>query len=95
MATQAGAQPQRQASVDTVTFAKQAGKMKVATNKAAIRLHDRVNLCALPLIGVLSVAGLLGYYDASKVTNMMLSYIVADLVWVWVEPGCLPRTQKA
>ena len=21
---------------------------------------------------------------------MMLSYIVADLVWVWVEPGCLP-----
>ncbi len=41
MATQADAQPQRQASLDTVSSAKQAGKMKVATNKAAIRLHDR------------------------------------------------------
>ena len=41
MATQADAQPRRQASLDTVSSAKQAGKMKVATNKAAIRLHDR------------------------------------------------------
>lgn len=53
-------------------------------------LRCRVNLCALPLIGILSVAGLLGYYDAAKVTNMMLSYIAADLLWVWMEPGCLP-----
>lgn len=41
MATQADAKPQREASLDTVSFEKQAGKMKVATNKAAIRLHDR------------------------------------------------------
>lgn len=47
-------------------------------------------MCALPLIGILSVAGLLGYYDAAKVTNMMLSYIVADMLWIWLEPGCLP-----
>ncbi|KAL3161784.1 hypothetical protein ABBQ38_008878 [Trebouxia sp. C0009 RCD-2024] len=64
--------------------------MKAARNKAAIRLHDRVNLIALPVVGVLSVAGLLGYYDQGKVTNMMLSYIVADLLWIWLEPGCLP-----
>ncbi|KAL0032222.1 hypothetical protein WJX77_011666 [Trebouxia sp. C0004] len=66
MATQADAKYQRQASSVTVRSAKQADNMKVATNKAAIRLHDRVNLCALPLIGILSVAGLLGFYDASK-----------------------------
>lgn len=41
MATQADAKTQRQASLDTVRSANQAGKMKVATNKAAIRLHDR------------------------------------------------------
>ena len=41
MATQADAEPRRQASFDTASYTKQAGKMKVATNKAAIRLHDR------------------------------------------------------
>ena len=50
----------------------------------------RANLCALPVVGILSVAALLGYFDAAKVTNIMISYIAADFLWIWLEPGCLP-----
>ncbi|KAK9829139.1 hypothetical protein WJX72_004102 [[Myrmecia] bisecta] len=58
--------------------------------KPACRMHDRVNLWALPLIGCLAIAGIFNIYDPTKVTNAFLMYIVADFVWVWVEPDAVP-----
>lgn len=58
--------------------------------KAACTFHDRVNLLALPVLGTLAAAGLFGLYSATKVTNMFVMYIVADALWIWVEPDALP-----
>lgn len=68
---------------------------KPDSRKAAVRLHDRVNLLILPLIGCMAVAGLLPkdsmfHYDPVKVTNAFLMYIVADAVWIMRQPECLP-----
>ncbi|KAK9826081.1 hypothetical protein WJX81_000287 [Elliptochloris bilobata] len=60
---------------------------------SACQLHDRVNLVALPILGGLALLGLFDLYPAAKVTNMFLMYIVADAVWIWMEPDALPSLQ--
>ena len=62
----------------------------LSRTKAACTFHDRVNLLALPILGTLAAAGLFGFYSPSKVTNMFVMYIVADALWIIVEPDALP-----
>ncbi len=64
--------------------------MPLSRTKAACTFHDRVNLLALPVLGTLAAAGVFGLYSATKVTNMFVMYIVADALWICVEPDALP-----
>jgi hypothetical protein len=38
-----------------------------AKQTAACQLHDRVNMIALPILGGLAFAGLMGWYEPTKV----------------------------
>lgn len=58
--------------------------------KAAAQLHDQVNLVLLPLLGVAAIAGLLHVIDPYYVTVFLTTYILADLIWIWLQPTCLP-----
>jgi hypothetical protein len=43
--------------------------------KPACQLHDRVNMIALPALGGLAFAGLLGWYDPSQVNPYLLGFL--------------------
>lgn len=58
--------------------------------KRACMIHDQVNLILLPILGIATAAGLLGYVDPVKVTILFTWYIVADFTWVVVEPHAVP-----
>lgn len=62
--------------------------------KLAAQLHDQVNLVLLPALGVAAIAGLAGVVDPWAVTIFLTTYIVADLVWIAIEPTCLPSLPK-
>lgn len=62
--------------------------------KAAAQLHDQVNLVLLPTLGVAAIAGLAGVVDPWLVTFFLTAYIVGDLIWIAVEPTCLPSLPK-
>ncbi len=62
--------------------------------KAAAQLHDQVNLILLPLLGVAAIAGLGGIIDPYSVTIFLSTYILADLLWIWLQPTCLPSLPK-
>lgn len=57
-------------------------------------LHDRANLVALPAIGTLVLAGLLGYIDTHLVTQAFIFYIVADFFWILLEPKAVPSRPR-
>ena len=42
---------------------------KLKPSPGACVFHDRVNLIALPILGLISLAGLLGWYEAEKVSG--------------------------
>lgn len=71
-----------------------AGLHNCSTMKAAAELHDQVNLVLLPALGVAAIAGLAGLVDPWAVTVFLTAYIVADLLWIAVEPTCLPSLPK-
>lgn len=58
--------------------------------KPACHLHDRVNLVLLPIIGSLTVAGLLGYVDTTIVSAIFSVYVAVDLLWVAAIPEAVP-----
>lgn len=62
--------------------------------KSAAQLHDQVNLVLLPTLGVAAIAGLAGVIDPWAVTVFLTIYIVADLIWIAIEPTCLPSLPK-
>lgn len=57
-------------------------------------LHDRANLVALPTIGCMVLAGLLGYIDTLLVTKAFIVYIVGDLFWLILEPKAVPSRPR-
>lgn len=58
--------------------------------KRACIIHDLANVVLLPILGGITAAGLLGYFDPSKVTILFTWYIVADFTWVLIEPNAVP-----
>lgn len=58
--------------------------------KPACVLHDRVNLCLLPVLGACTVAGLLGLLDTYVVSQLFTLYIVADFLWLLAVPEAVP-----
>ena len=50
--------------------------------KRAGHVHDAINLALLPVIGVLTLAGLVGWIPAEVVTATFLVYVAGDFVWV-------------
>lgn len=58
--------------------------------KRPCHLHDQANLFLLPILGSLAILGLLGFVDPVKVTLAFTWYIVADFVWVVVQPEAVP-----
>lgn len=58
--------------------------------KRACVLHDQVNLLLLPVLGGLTAAGLCGAVDPVTVTYLFTAYVLADLVWLVVQPEAVP-----
>lgn len=56
----------------------------------ACELHDQTNLLLLPVLAGLAFAGLAGLVDTYIVTCTLTAYIVADLVWLLLQPECVP-----
>ncbi|PRW45451.1 GTP-binding chloroplastic [Chlorella sorokiniana] len=57
-------------------------------------LHDRCNLVALPIVGGLVLAGLLGAVDTLLVTKAFILYIVADFFYILLEPKAVPSRPR-
>lgn len=55
----------------------------------ALRTHDLANIIVLALVLVLNLVALVGYYRWFFVVVFSL-YMVADFLWVWVKPECVP-----
>ena len=45
-------------------------------------MHDQVNLALIPLIGALTIAGLVGAIDPAVTTYAFLAYAALDSVWL-------------
>ena len=61
----------RSVVVLTVDIAPKMGGASSRKHPLALQLHDLVNVAALPVLGGLCIAAILGYYDAAKVGNVM------------------------
>ncbi|KAI3425329.1 hypothetical protein D9Q98_009093 [Chlorella vulgaris] len=58
--------------------------------KRACIVHDWVNLVLVPIIGLMTIAGLSGQLDPSHVTHAFLAYVLGDFVWVALQPEAVP-----
>lgn len=58
--------------------------------KRACIVHDAINLGLLPIIAAMTVAGLTGHMDPALTTYAFMAYIVADFVWVCLQPDAVP-----
>lgn len=47
-------------------------------------MHDQVNLALIPLIGALTIAGLVGAIDPAITTYAFLAYVLLDSIWLVV-----------
>lgn len=48
-------------------------------------VHDQVNLALIPLIGALTIAGLVGAIDPAITTYAFLAYVLLDSIWLVVQ----------
>lgn len=58
--------------------------------KPATVRHDQANLVLLPILGCLTVAGLLQLVDPLLVTYAFTLYTVFDLAWIAIQPDAVP-----
>lgn len=58
--------------------------------KRATIVHDQVNLALIPLIGALTIAGLVGAIDPAITTYAFLAYVLLDSIWLVVQPDAVP-----
>ncbi|KAI7844909.1 hypothetical protein COHA_001557 [Chlorella ohadii] len=58
--------------------------------KRATIVHDQVNLALIPLIGALTIAGLVGAIDPAVTTYAFLAYAALDSVWLILQPDAVP-----
>lgn len=58
--------------------------------KRACIVHDQVNLALIPIIGALTIAGLVGAIDPAITTYAFLAYIALDSVWLLLQPDAVP-----
>ncbi|KAI8105552.1 hypothetical protein M9434_000137 [Picochlorum sp. BPE23] len=59
-------------------------------NRKAIQIHDVVNLWLIPIVGVLTVLGLLDVVNPVRVTEVFVVYVIIDVVWLLVQPDAVP-----
>lgn len=52
-------------------------------------MHDQVNLALIPLIGALTIAGLVGAIDPALTTYAFLAYVALDSVWLILQVRCI------
>lgn len=57
-------------------------------------MHDQVNLALIPLIGALTVAGLVGAIDPAVTTYAFLAYVALDSVWLILQVRCMSVLQQ-
>lgn len=59
-------------------------------NRKAIQLHDEVNLVLIPIVGMLTLLGLVGLVNTGLVTIVFTGYVLLDLVWLMIQPEAVP-----